>query len=155
MEIFRPDMKMNIVGIYLKGVDFRVFDSPMDGTMKNEKDYKPSIDVELKTVARKLGEKSYEIVLHAKITAEQNQRPSFEIKVKQAGLFEFKYHEDDSIQPAIYAHCPDILLPFVRQVVSDLVSKGGFPQLLLGPVNFEEILLGDNLRNTKNSRLAH
>ena len=155
MEIFRPDMKMNILSIYLKGVSFEVFTNPADGASGGKKRCKPNIDVELKTAARKLAKENYEIVLHAKITAEQDQRPAFQIHVKQAGVFEFSNLDDAAVQPGIYAHCPDILLPFVRQVVADLVSKGGFPQLLLGPVNFEEILSDKNLRNIKGSKLAH
>ena len=102
MEIFRSDMKMNIVSVYLKSVSFKVFDDQAE-TLQDHKAAKPNIDVELKTAARKISKENYEIVLHANITAEQNRKPAFQIKVKQAGIFEFNYSDKDAAHLAIYA----------------------------------------------------
>ena len=73
------------------------------------------------------------------ITAKQDKKTAFLVEVKQAGIFTISGIPEDNMPGMLSAYCPETLFPFAREVVSSLVSNGGFPQLLLAPVNFNAL----------------
>lgn len=79
----------------------------------------------------------HEVVLMVSVAAKQGEKNVFLVEVQQAGLFRVSGIAEGALQRALEINGADILLPFVREVVSDLVGKGGFPQLLINPINFE------------------
>jgi preprotein translocase subunit SecB len=84
------------------------------------------------------------VVLTVTVSAKQGERTMFLVEVKQAGAFLMQNLSSEDVRRAAGAICPAVLFPYARAVVSQLVSQGGFPQLLLPPVNFEALFAGAN-----------
>ena len=64
---------------------------------------------------------------------------AFLVEVHQAGIFEIDGFDDQTLQSILGSFCPSVLFPYAREAVSDLVTRGGFPQLLLAPINFDAL----------------
>lgn len=142
---------LKIHKIYLCDVSFETMDS-----FEASKKWKPRVDVEINTKSRKLKDKLFEVIVRVLITAKQEEKIAFLLEVQQAGIFTIDCPEKNQTHAVINAQCPNILFPFVREVVSDLVTKGGFPQLLLGAMNFEALYLqkADALREQQTTTLT-
>src|SRR5690606_41615826 len=82
-----------------------------------------------------------EVVLTVTVSAKQGDKTRFLDEVKQAGAFLMQNLSEDDTKRAIARICPGVLFPYARSMVSQLVSQGGFPQLLLPPVNFDALYL--------------
>ncbi len=80
-----------------------------------------------------------EVVLTVTVSAKQGEQTLFLVEVKQAGAFLMQNLSPEELKRAIGSICPNVLFPYARAVVSQLVSQGGFPQLLLPPVNFDAL----------------
>jgi preprotein translocase subunit SecB len=124
-----------IVRIYLKDVSFETPNSPAIFTQE----FRPDVNLQLNTSASQLEDGLYEVVLHLTVTSKQGEKTGFLVEIQQAGIFEIKGFDDAQKGHMLGAYCPDTLYPFAREAVSDLVTKGGFPQLLLAPINFEAV----------------
>jgi preprotein translocase subunit SecB len=124
-----------IVRIYLKDVSFETPNSPAIFTQE----FRPEVNLQLNTSASQLEDGLYEVVLHLTVTSKQGEKTGFLVEIQQAGIFEIKGFDDAQKGHMLGAYCPDTLYPFAREAVSDLVTKGGFPQLLLAPINFEAV----------------
>ena len=98
----------------------------------------PEVAVDANIRASKLEQQDfYEVVLGMTITSKIGEETAFLVEVQQAGVFHIVGLPDSDLPLALEIACPNILLPFAREAVSDLVGKAGFPQLLLSPINFE------------------
>ncbi len=142
-----PATHFSIEKIYLKDVSFESPKSP-EG-FKSQ--WKPEIHLELNNSSQKIQDDLYEVVLSITVTAknpdiEKALQVAFVVELKQAGLFAIKSAPPQQLQLLIGSYCPTILYPYAREAVSNLVSQGGFPQLLLAPVNFDA-LFADAMRN--------
>jgi preprotein translocase subunit SecB len=124
-----------IVRIYLKDVSFETPNSPAIFTQE----FRPEVNLQLNTSASQLEGDLFEVVLHLTVTSKQGDKTGFLVEVQQAGIFEIKGFDEAQKGHMLGAYCPDTLYPFAREAVSDLVTKGGFPQLLLSPINFEAV----------------
>ena len=122
--------------IYLKDVSF---ESPNSPKAFMEGDWQPQINVQINSSNQALSDDTYEVVLEITVTAKQEERTAFLAEVKQAGIFTIAGFPKENMGGMIGAFCPETLFPFAREAISDLVSKGGFPQLLLAPVNFNAL----------------
>lgn len=129
------DTEFSILRIYLKDASFEVPGAPQIFT----EDWKPEINLQLNTEASALDAEIYEVVLNVTVTAKQGDKTGFLAEVQQAGIFSLKGYDEAQKGPMLGAYCPTTLYPFVREVISDLVVKGGFPQLLLAPINFDAL----------------
>jgi preprotein translocase subunit SecB len=81
----------------------------------------------------------HEVVLTVTANATHENKNIFLVEVKQAGIFRITGLEGEALKRALEISCANVLLPFVREAVNELVSKGGFPQLLINPINFEAL----------------
>jgi len=115
------------------------FETPGSATMFNTSEWKPEVNVELDTKSSMISEDSHEIVLGVTVTTKLGEKVAFIAEVHQAGLFVLKGFRQEEKAVMIGSYCPNILFPYAREVISDLVTKGGFPQLLLAPVNFDAL----------------
>jgi preprotein translocase subunit SecB len=97
------------------------------------------VDFNLGTNTVALDNSFYEITLKVTLTVKCGETTAYLVEVNQAGIFALSGFEDHEMGPMVGSFCPNILFPYAREVVSDLVSKGGFPQLLLSPVNFDAL----------------
>lgn len=127
--------KFEIQKIYVKDISFETPNSPKIFTEK----WNPKTDVHIQTENTKLDEHMYEVCIILTVTASQEETTAFLVEVKQAGIFLVQNFQEDQHGQLLGSYCPNILFPFAREVVAELISKGGFPQLLLNPVNFEAL----------------
>ena len=122
--------------IYIKDVSFEAPNTP--AVFQQER--KPGIDVQLSSDSTRLNDEGlYEVVLTVTVTVKQDDSTIYLVEVKQAGIFAILGLPEEQLPAIIATACPNVLYPYAREVISDLVTKGGFPQLLLAPVNFEVI----------------
>ena len=122
--------------IYLKDVSFESPNSPQSFT---EGEWKPQVNVQINSANQAIAQDTYEVVLSITVTAKQNDKTAFLVEVKQAGIFTIAGFPDENLAGMVGAYCPESLFPFAREAVAEMISKGGFPQLLLAPVNFNAL----------------
>ena len=113
------------------------FESPQGPRAQNE--WNPQISLDLNTAVEPLSGDLREVTLTVTVSAKQGDRTMFLVEVKQAGAFLMQNLAAEDYKRAAGIVCPGILFPYARAVVSQMVSQGGFPQLLLPPVNFEAL----------------
>ncbi len=121
--------------IYTKDISFETPHSP---DIFREQ-WQPQINVDLNTKGTTLDEETYEVVLSLTVTAKLEEKTAFLVEIQQAGIFTIKGINETDLPVMLGSFCPNILFPYAREVISDLVTKGGFPQLLLAPVNFDAL----------------
>lgn len=130
-----PEMNFVIQRIYVKDASFEAPHAPQ--IFKEE--WKPEVNVDLQTKTNSLEEGIHEVVLHLTVTVKMGEKTAFLVETQQAGIFTIKGFPKDQTSQALGAMCPTILYPYARETISDLVTRGGFPQLLLAPVNFDAL----------------
>jgi preprotein translocase subunit SecB len=121
-------------GVYLKDCSFEAPQGP-----RGNGEWNPQISLDLNTSVAQLGGDVREITLTVTVSAKQAEQTLFLVEVKQAGAFAMQNLSPDEYKRAVGTICPTVLFPYARAVVSQLVSQGGFPQLLLPPVNFDAL----------------
>ncbi|MCU7938099.1 MAG: protein-export chaperone SecB [gamma proteobacterium symbiont of Bathyaustriella thionipta] len=121
--------------IYCKDVSFETPNSPQMFTEK----WEPELKVDLHTAVNPLAENVFEVVLTVTVTVKVGEKTAFLAEVEQAGVFNVTGFEKQQLDGMLGSYCPNILFPYVREVISELVNKGGFPQLILQPVNFDAV----------------
>lgn len=123
--------------IYLKDVSYESPQSP--AVFVGNTNWQPNVQLHLNTESAKLENDLYESVLSVTATVKLEEVTAYLIEVKQAGLFLMRGFPDERLAPMLGSFCPNLLFPFAREAIASLVQKGGFPQLLLDPVNFDAL----------------
>ena len=134
----QPQQQFAIQKIFIKDVSF---ESPNAPAVFTEGEWKPEVNVQINTEAKALNEGLHEVTLTITVTAKQLEKTAFLVEVKQSGIFQMSGFEQDQIGGMLGAYCPETLFPYAREAISDLVTKGGFPQMLLSPVNFNALYM--------------
>ena len=130
-----PQQLFEIQRIYLKDSSF---ESPVSPAVFI-KPFNPDSNVELHSNTNKLGDNLYEVELSITLTVKSDNEVAYLVEVKQAGVFSAKGYSDEQMGHMLGSYCPNLIYPFAREVISDLVVKGGFPQMLLAPINFDAL----------------
>lgn len=99
----------------------------------------PQVDVQLQTQGKGVSDGMFEVVLTVTVTAKVQDKTVFLVEAAQAGVFQLRNIPDADLDPLLGVVCPNILFPYVREVISDCVSRAGFPPVILNPVNFEAL----------------
>ncbi|MBT7730574.1 MAG: protein-export chaperone SecB, partial [Rhodospirillaceae bacterium] len=99
------------------------------------------IEVNIDVNAKKLLDDVYEVALTISVTGTDGADPLFVIELIYAGVFTFSNMTDDRLQPSLLIDCPRLLFPFARSVIANVTSDGGFPPLMLQPVNFAQLFM--------------
>lgn len=100
----------------------------------------PTVDVQLNVGHDTLGDDMYESILIVTVNGKLNEKDAFLAEVHQAGVYHIVGVEADmGLDVALEVACPNMLFPFAREAINDLVVRGGFPPLLLSPINFETL----------------
>ena len=133
-ETAPPSTTLALQGVYLKDCSFESPQGP-----RGNGEWNPQISLDLNTTVQPIAGDLREVVLTVTVSAKQADQTLFLVEVKQAGAFLMQNLSADEFKRAIGSICPNVLFPYARAVVSQLVSQGGFPQLLLPPVNFEAL----------------
>ncbi len=137
--------------VYLKDVSFESPQSPK--VFGSEKKWQPQVSLQLNTEVKELDNDIIENTLNVQVTVKSEDEVVYLVEVKQAGLFFMKGFDDRNKAGMLNVFCPNLLFPFAREEISSLVSKGGFPQMLLEPVNFEA-LYAQHLQKAKQNAPA-
>lgn len=119
--------------IYVKDVSF---ESPNSPTIFNE-NVQPDLQLNLNQKVQRLSDEAFEVVLGVTLTCKAGDKTAYVAEVEQAGVFGLIGLEPQAIDVLLGTHCPNILFPYVRSMVSDLIQAGGFPPFYLQPINFE------------------
>lgn len=100
----------------------------------------PEIDIDASIKTSPLEQDDYyEVILGVTVTSKVGDEVAFLVEVQQAGVFQISGFPNDDMPLALQIACPNVLLPFARESICELVGKAGFPQLLLSPINFEAL----------------
>ncbi len=129
------EKQFSIQKIYTKDISFESPESPQLFTAK----WEPAVDFNLATNAAPIENAMFEVSLTVTVTVKTAGKVAYLVEATQAGIFSLAGFTDAEMGPMVGSFCPNILFPYVREVISDLVAKGGFPQLLLAPVNFDAL----------------
>ncbi len=121
--------------IYTKDISFETPNSPAIF----QQEWKPEVKLDLDTRSNKLDDTTYEVTLELTVTAQIGDKTAFLCEVQQAGIFSLAQLEQAQLAHALGAFCPNILFPYARETVANLVSRGTFPPLNLAPVNFDAL----------------
>jgi preprotein translocase subunit SecB len=121
--------------IYVKGLSF---ESPNTPEMFRQQ-WEPEVKIELHTESTTLAENVYEVSLQATVTASVKEKTGFLIEVTQAGIFTIAQFTDDQLKMMLGSYCPNILFPYVREVISDVINRASFPPFILAPINFDAL----------------
>ena len=124
--------------IYVKDASLEVPLAPQIFTRQ----WQPTLDVQVNTEAKALEGDALQVVLSVTCTAKLDNDVAFLVEVHQAGIFSVRgFERPEEKQAVAGAYCPNLLFPFARETVADLVQRAGFPQLLLQPINFDALYL--------------
>lgn len=122
--------------VYVKDVSF---ESPTS-LLSIKPGFQPQVNQDLSTNVNKVGEDMFEVVLSLTATVNADEeKTAFLVEVQQAGLFMVKAPEGPALQQILSSQCPQMLFPYARELVDSLVVRGGFPPLMLPPINFDAL----------------
>jgi preprotein translocase subunit SecB len=99
----------------------------------------PQIDIQIQSGESRFRDDFWEVTLSVTVTARAGERTVFLAEVVQAGLFALRNIPEADMGPVLGIACPTVLFPYARETVSDLITRGGFPPLLLTPISFEQL----------------
>jgi len=125
-----------VLAQYLKDLSF---ESPRAPDVFLAQDKNPTVGADVKVEARPLGDGIYEVELSIEAAAKTGDDVVFLIDCLYAGVFQVTGLPQEHIGPFLMIECPRLLFPFARNIVSDATREGGFPPLLLQPVDFVEL----------------
>lgn len=123
--------------LYVKDASIEVPNAPQIFTDRTP----PQVNVELGNSAQKLDEGIYEVSIKVTVTAKMGENTAFLVEVVQAGIFAIRNVPDENLEPIAAITCPNILFPYAREAVSDMVTRAGFAPVLLNPINFEALYM--------------
>lgn len=126
-------LQVRVAGQYIKDLSFenpnirKLMESPGD---------KPVLRVEVNVNAAKLADRMFESTIEFKAEATGKAGVIYDLELSYAGLFEIQSIPEQALEPFLLINCPSLLFPFLRRLVADLTREGGFPPLLLDPIDF-------------------
>jgi preprotein translocase subunit SecB len=130
------DKQIAIQKIYVK--DFS-FESPHTPDVFAKTNWSPKTDLNLRSSHTMGTDNKHEVVLTITIKAKEDEQTFFLVELQQAGLFHIAGYDEAEFKAIVGSYCPNILFPYARETVANIVSKGGFPEFLLQPINFDAL----------------
>lgn len=130
-----PVRQVALQRIYLKDMSFEAPNAPQ--VFRQE--WRPENQLNIATKVDQLEADTYEVVLSVTLTSKVGGSTAFLVEVHQAGIFGVQGFTEQELGPVLGAYCPNTLFPYAREAISDLVSKGSFPGMVLQPVNFDAL----------------
>jgi len=132
------EKRLSIGKIYLK--DFS-FESPQAPEVFRQDGWQPKTDLNLRSSHTAVNDDHHEIVLTVTVEAKSDDKTFFLLELQQAGLFEIAGYEGEELGAIIGSFCPNILFPYARESIASLIQKGGFPEFVLQPINFDALYI--------------
>lgn len=121
--------------IYVKDLSLEIPHAPQIFIQREA----PQVSIELSNATTKLEDGIYEVVVTVTVTSKLEDKTVFLVEVAQAGIFQIRNVPDENIEIILGVTCPNIIFPYARETISDIVTRAGFPPVLLNPVNFEAL----------------
>lgn len=145
----QQQLQFSLQRIYIKDISFESPNAPS----VFQQPFKPKVSLDLNTSSEQVGEDLYEVVV--KVTSQvanaESGTTSFLVEVEQAGLFRIVGLKGDQLDHTLGAFCPNVLFPYARECIDNLVNRGSFPPLMLAPVNFEAMYAQKKQRQAETS----
>jgi len=132
-----PQPIFGIEKIYVKDLSLEIPHAP-EVFLTGEQ---PQVDIQLHNEGALIGEGLYQVVLTVTVTAKAGDKTLFLVEAGQAGIFQIRNMPEADLEPLLATACPTILFPYVRETVSDIINRAGFPPVYLAPVNFDAIYM--------------
>jgi preprotein translocase subunit SecB len=129
---------VRVVGQYIKDLSF---ENPNVRRLLGGPGEQPALRVEVNVNATKLADKMFESAIQFKAEAASKTGVIYDLELAYAGLFEVQNLPDQALEPFLLINCPSLLFPFLRRIVADLTREGGFPPLLLDPIDFAALFV--------------
>ncbi len=131
--------------LYVKDASIEVPNAPQVYTNRTA----PQVSVELANSASKLDDGVFEVSIKVTVTAKIEDSTAFLVEVTQAGIFGIRGVPDENMEMILAITCPNILFPYAREAVSDMVTRAGFMPILLNPINFEALYAQQKMEENK------
>ena len=125
--------QLSILGQYLKDLSFENPNAPNSLTLQG---VQPQISINVNVNANQMGETDYEVTLELEAHAEHEGQVIFHVELAYAGIFRLLNIPQEMMGPAVLIECPRMLFPFARRILADATRDGGFPPLMLDPIDF-------------------
>ena len=132
------DKRLSIAKVYVK--DFS-FESPQTPGIFKQGDWSPQTNLNLRSSHSAVDDNLHEVVLTITVDAKEGDNTIFLVELQQAGLFEVSGYNQDELGAIIGSYCPNILFPYARESIASTIQKGGFPEFVLQPINFDALYL--------------
>lgn len=125
---------MRVLAQYVKDLSFR----NAAAATAQAYDIQPTIDMGVEVKSRSMGERAdlFEVDLCVNVQAKRTDDLMFSVSLVYAGLFQFMNVRPDDVEPLIWIECPRLLFPFARQILAEITREGGYPPLLINPIDF-------------------
>jgi preprotein translocase subunit SecB len=125
----------SIEKLYVKDISLEIPNAPQVFLEREA----PQVDIQLHHESQPVEDGVYQTLLTVTVTAKVKDKTLFLVEVGQAGIFVIRNIPEADLDPVLGIACPNILYPYVREVVSDVVTRSGFPPVVINPVNFEAL----------------
>jgi len=132
-----PQASFQIEKIFVKDLSLEIPNAPQIFVEQVQ----PQLDVQISTEVSRFADNLFEVMVSATVTAKAGERTVFLAEAVQAGIFSISNVAQQDLEPLLAVGCPTVLFPYLRETISDLVTRGGFPPVLLAPVSFEALYL--------------
>lgn len=129
--------QVGVISQYVKDLSFENPNAPAVFQWQGQ----PNIDVQFNIGAEKVADDVHEVILKVDVRATSADKVAFQVELAYAGLFGLRNIPEDQLQPFLLAEAPRIIFPFARRVLADAVRDGGFPPLMLEPIDFASLYL--------------
>jgi preprotein translocase subunit SecB len=133
LEAAPPAPQLNVLAQYTKDLSFENPNAPASLAPQAQQ---PAINIQINVTANNVAENDYEVTLSVEGKAENGGKVMFSFDLAYAGVFRIANVPKESLHPLIMIECPRLLFPFAREIISTSVRDGGFPPLMLDPVDF-------------------
>lgn len=127
--------QINVLGQYIKDLSFENPSAPR--SLRTTA--KPGIQINFNVQAQPMGEELFEVSLTLEANAQAEDEVIYKLELVYAGGFRLHNLPREAIQPVLFIECPALLFPFVRRLVADMTREGGFPPLLIDPIDFASL----------------
>ena len=125
--------QLNILGQYVKDLSFENPGAP--GSL-GPRQQAPNININVNVNANPLSESDYDVILSLNATAQESDKVLFNCELVYGGVFRLTGFPKEHVLPLLFIECPRILFPFARQIVAECTRNGGFPPLMIDPIDF-------------------
>ena len=130
--------RLSIAKIYLKDMSF---ESPLSPDVFKPDSWSPQTNLNLRSGHHQVEGDLHEVTLTITVDAKDGDKTIFLVEVQQAGLFEIAGYTDEEHGAIVGSFCPSVLFSYARESIASLIQKGGFPEFILQPINFDALYL--------------